>query len=220
MTYGTTAAAFLALRILQQLALDEGASFPLAVSVIQRQTYVDDCIFGADDLEFTQQTRNQLILLLSKGGFRLRKWASNCPALLNNLDPADHGLAGRKNLHDNEPIKIFGILWNPEEDLFKFNVSNSNPIAKTKHEILSIILKFFDPFGWVAPVTVVAKLFLQRLWLIKCSWDDNIPAEISKEWERLQNMLPLLEQIIIPRWTSYHHTCDKVESFTDSPMLL
>ncbi|XP_011859229.1 PREDICTED: uncharacterized protein LOC105556738 [Vollenhovia emeryi] len=189
-TYGTAAAPFLALRVLQQLALDEGAPFPLAVPVIQRQTYVDDCIFGADDLESAQQTRNQLISLLSKGGFRLRKWASNCPALLNDLDPSDHGLAGRKEL----------------------------PIAKTKREILSIISKFFDPLGWVAPVTVTAKIFLQRLWSIKCSWDADIPAEIFKEWEKFQTKLPLLEQISIPRWTHYHPSCNKIElhGFSDA----
>lgn len=48
-TYGTASAPYQALRVLKQLAHDEGASYPLAVPVLNQQTYVDDCLFGADD---------------------------------------------------------------------------------------------------------------------------------------------------------------------------
>jgi len=66
-------------------------SVPL-VPVLCHQTYIDDCAFGADQILARQTTRNQLLELLKKGGFRLRKWASNIIALLSELDPADHGL--------------------------------------------------------------------------------------------------------------------------------
>ncbi|XP_077280836.1 uncharacterized protein LOC143907758 [Temnothorax americanus] len=49
-TYGTAAAAYIALRVLEQLAKDHGAQFPLAIPVLRDKTYVDDCAFGADDL--------------------------------------------------------------------------------------------------------------------------------------------------------------------------
>ncbi|XP_029171148.1 uncharacterized protein LOC114940595 [Nylanderia fulva] len=107
-TYGTAAAPYLALRVLDQLAEDDGAQFPLAVPVLRHQTYVDDCAFGADDHILARQTRDQLIALLAKGGFRLRKWASNSPDLLSDLDPADHGLATHKVLQDDEHLKVLG----------------------------------------------------------------------------------------------------------------
>lgn len=97
-TYGTAAAPYLALRVIQQLATDEGAHFPIAVPVVQSQIYVDDCIFGADNQVIARQTRNQLIDLFKRGGFHLRKWASNCPELLSDIDPSDHGLACLKTL--------------------------------------------------------------------------------------------------------------------------
>ncbi|KYN41747.1 hypothetical protein ALC56_03890 [Trachymyrmex septentrionalis] len=59
--------------VLDQLVDDEGAAFPFAVPVLRHQTYVD----GADDQILARQTRNQLRELLKKGGFHLRKWASN-----------------------------------------------------------------------------------------------------------------------------------------------
>jgi len=57
-----------------------------------------------------RQTRDQLIELLKKGGFRLRKWASNAPDLLSDLNPADHGLVMHKVLQDGEHIKVLGII--------------------------------------------------------------------------------------------------------------
>ncbi|KMQ85784.1 hypothetical protein RF55_15454 [Lasius niger] len=63
-TYGTASAPYMALRVLQQLAQDEGANFPLAKSILQSHIYVDDCLFGADDKPLALQTRNQLIQLL------------------------------------------------------------------------------------------------------------------------------------------------------------
>lgn len=57
-TYGTTSAPYLALRVLQQLASDKGSSFPLALPILKRQIYVDDFIFGADDSHAKPETRS------------------------------------------------------------------------------------------------------------------------------------------------------------------
>ncbi|XP_029162870.1 uncharacterized protein LOC114934343 [Nylanderia fulva] len=116
-TYGTASAPFLALRVLQQLTTDDGSEFPLAISVMQRHIYVDDCSFGADDLDIARQTRDQLIVLLARGGFRLRKWASNCPFLISDIDPTDHGHAGDKDIHEDHSLNILGVSWHPQQDL-------------------------------------------------------------------------------------------------------
>ncbi|XP_029162198.1 uncharacterized protein LOC114933791 [Nylanderia fulva] len=181
-TYGTAAAPYLALRVLDQLAEDDGAQFPLAVPVLRHQTYVDDCAFGADDHILARQTRDQLIALLAKGGFRLRKWASNSPDLLSDLDPADHGLATHKVLQDDEHLKVLGVSWNPKLDAFQLRVSLPSSPGKTKRAILSTIAGFFDPMGWAAPVIIGAKIFMQRLWSIQCQWDDDIPGEHFDHW--------------------------------------
>lgn len=49
-TYGTTFAPFLAIRCLQQLALEEKSEYPLAYSAIINDFHVDDLLTGADDL--------------------------------------------------------------------------------------------------------------------------------------------------------------------------
>lgn len=80
-TYGTAPAPFLANRVLKQLAEDEETNFPLAVPVLENDVYVDDLLFGEEDTVLLKQTRDQLIQLLTAGGFRPRKWASNDPRL-------------------------------------------------------------------------------------------------------------------------------------------
>jgi len=96
--YGTAAVSYLTLWVLDQFVEDEGSEFPLAVPVLRHQTYVDDCAFGADDKVLAKQMRNQLIELLKKEGFRLRKWTSNTADLVSDLDPINHGLVTQNSV--------------------------------------------------------------------------------------------------------------------------
>ena len=89
-TYGTATVLFLALRVLDQFVDDESAEFSAEFARGSRftvliSTYVDDCAFGADDQILVRQTRDQLIELLKKGGFRFRKWASNYPSSIPRI---------------------------------------------------------------------------------------------------------------------------------------
>ncbi|KZC14872.1 hypothetical protein WN55_07552 [Dufourea novaeangliae] len=84
-TYGTASAPFLATRTLQQLAEDEGSSFPLAAHALQNDFYVDDMLTGAPTFTQAEILRDQLINLTEKGGFQLRQWASNDPRLIKPL---------------------------------------------------------------------------------------------------------------------------------------
>lgn len=83
-TYDTTSAPFLAMRVLRQLCADEGNKFPLAISVLENSIYVDDVLFGAPDASSIQDIRQQLNSLLRCGGFHLRKWAANYDEILHD----------------------------------------------------------------------------------------------------------------------------------------
>jgi len=45
---------------------------------------VDDLITGTDDVDTALSLQQELIEMLKKFGFTLRKWASNHPALLQH----------------------------------------------------------------------------------------------------------------------------------------
>lgn len=200
-TYGTACAPYLALRVVKQLALDDGAEFPSAAEILQHHTYVDDVLFGDDDAMKLRQTRDQLIKLLRRGGFELRKWASNSHHLLADIDPSDHGLACTSLLSPDEKLKILGLGWHPALDSFHFKVSLNSVIPISKRSILSAIAKLYDPVGWVTPVIITAKILIQRLWQLKVTWDESVPPAVLSRWTQIYSRLPCLNQLKIPRWT-------------------
>ncbi|KAJ8920538.1 hypothetical protein NQ315_005407 [Exocentrus adspersus] len=52
----------------------------------------------------------------------------------------------------------------------------------TKRSILSITAQIFDPLGLVGPTTIKAKLMMQKLWQLKCKWDESVPLEPRGKW--------------------------------------
>ncbi|GFX42217.1 DUF1758 domain-containing protein [Trichonephila clavipes] len=88
-TYGLSNAPFLAIRTLQQLAKDEKSRFPLASETLLYDTYMDDIVSGAPDLETAQQLQLQLKDALQSCGMNLHKWSSNSPELLNSSLSSD-----------------------------------------------------------------------------------------------------------------------------------
>ena len=85
LTYGVNCAAYLALRVLQQLAIDEGNMYPRVAEIIRRFTYVDDILYGADDIATALEVKNELVSLMAAGCFKLHKWTSSHPTVLNDL---------------------------------------------------------------------------------------------------------------------------------------
>lgn len=58
-TYGTASVPFLTLRIIKQLVHDDGDAFPLAAPILQDNIYVDDVLFGAEDVPLLCRSREQ-----------------------------------------------------------------------------------------------------------------------------------------------------------------
>lgn len=105
-TYGVSAASFLVLRCLRQLDLDEDAKFPLAKSLLIHNTYVDDIITGADSTGELLSIQQDLINLLQRGQFELKKWASNCDALLNCIPVDDRAIESTLTPTDDAALKV------------------------------------------------------------------------------------------------------------------
>ncbi|XP_070526464.1 uncharacterized protein [Cardiocondyla obscurior] len=210
-TYGTACAPFLALRVLQQLSLDDGHNFPLARDILRDHIYVDDVLFGAHSVSLLVEKRDQLIELLNRGRFTLRKWASNSSKLLADINPADHGLACNPIPLLDEQLKILGIHWLPHSDEFRFRVSLDGSAPTTKREILSTIAKFYDPMGWGTPTIICAKILIQRLWKLKAAWDELVPPSILTRWQKIYSSLSQLNSLHVPRWIGVESDSASIE---------
>ena len=199
-TYGLACAPFLAMRTLRQLANDEEKQYPDAAAVLRRDVYMDDILTGASTLSEAVDLQRQLIDLCMAGGFPLRKWSANDPALLANI-PIDHRMQrDLRSWQPHESHATLGLQWHPSEDSFSFATSKLSMETITKRSVLSLTAKLFDPLGWLAPVIVSAKIAFQSTWLQSLDWDTPLDEVSSRRWLDFQSELPLLEEIRVPRW--------------------
>lgn len=212
-TFGTASAPFLAIKTIQQIAIDEFSNFPLGAEALQHDFYVDDLLSGADTIEDAIELQKQITNILLKGGFPIRKWSSN-----HNM-VTDHIEENAKDLQSNSDpsIRALGILWSPKLDIISIKVSLPATTVNSKRTLLSEISKLFDPLGWIAPAIIKMKILLQSLWLTGLSWDDPLPPSIATEWNQFRIQLPFIEKVHINRWIhTTKNTNFQLQGFCDA----
>lgn len=165
---------------MKQLFRDEGDNFPLAKSIVENDIYVDDALFGADEEEEAKETQKLVVHLMKFGGFYLRKWASNKVSLLENCPEGEHERAIEIPFDKDLQLKVLALHCDPVSDVFQFKVSCEEIPNSTKRKVLSQIAKLYYPFGWLAPVIVVAKMLIHELWLRSLDWDEQLPEDLLK----------------------------------------
>ncbi|XP_022836959.1 uncharacterized protein LOC111364343, partial [Spodoptera litura] len=206
LTFGTACAPYLAVKSLQTLAKEGQSTCPIAAQITMSDYYMDDLLSGCDTEEHAVKIYHEMNSLMNSGGFQLQKWSSNSKAVLqyigkNNCD--DHELP----LKVNNVVKVLGVNWNRETDSFEYTVNLPEPQQPaTKRTILSEIAKLYDPLGWIAPVVVVAKIIMQKLWKTGLEWDEPIDGVLLAEWNRYRENLAHIIGLSIPRWLHYSNT--------------
>ncbi|XP_015120520.1 uncharacterized protein LOC107043500 [Diachasma alloeum] len=196
-TYGLNCSPWLSLRVLQQLAEDEGYRFPAAVETLTRGRYVDDIYGGAETENGLKEIATQLQGLCHAGGFSLQKWSSNCPEALHDL-----GLSTEEEIiqFEESVTKVLGLCWHQSTDTFRYKSKNFNTTTITKRVVFSEIAQIFDPLGFIAPVVVQGKILLQDLWRLKLKWDDPLSDEYVQRWKTFRENLNDLDRGTVPRW--------------------
>ncbi|XP_075990332.1 uncharacterized protein LOC142985983 [Anticarsia gemmatalis] len=195
-TFGTAPAPFLACRTLTELAHDEGQNYPIAASMVS-DYYVDDLLSGKDTLEDAIEASQQLKEMMKRGGFTLKKWASNNAEFMKSVSFDERSSNAHFDLNKEGKVKALGILWNLKTDKIEYN-SNLEPIDRdvTKRSILSDVQKLYDPLGWIAPSIILAKILIQKLWLERVNWDDKINTDLANEWLHIRSNF---EKDIVPQ---------------------
>ncbi|XP_066595949.1 uncharacterized protein [Prorops nasuta] len=198
-TFGVSSSSFLAIRTLKQLAEDEGDKYPIGARVLKENLYVDDLLAGANTLQEIIKIREELIALLRKGGFKIRKWASNNPQA---VEFTDKKMSDIQFLKDETTIKkTLGICWNAANDEFSYNVQSRDTTEKvTKRIILSEVAKIYDPIGLLGPITFMAKVIVQECWKSKVHWDETLSLALREKWSVFARQLSLLSELTVKRY--------------------
>lgn len=200
---------------MHQLANYEGGNHPHAAEILRRDFHVDDLLTGANNFEEASKLRDDLIDLLKKGGFNLRKWNSNEPKLIPFQDKSTNT---HMYLDPTDTVKTLGLYWNPCKDTILYTVFLKDPLHRiTKRLIFSQTAKLFDPLGLLGPIIVVAKILIQKLWKVQLSWNQEVPLPFQKEWVEYETQLKQLDTISFPRYIDLpNHTDLQIHGFCDA----
>ena len=218
--FGVTASPFLLnATIRHHLELHSESNCEL-VSKILRSIYVDDIVTGSHSEEEAYRLYTGAKTLLKSGAFNLRKFVTNSRSLQTKIDEEESTLhshtaepsnpetftqatlGGTQGLHDSEH-KVLGVTWNVSSDQIVFSLTElaeqTKKLEPTKRNVISLIGRFYDPLGFLAPIVVRYKIFMQALCEAKISWDEMIPESLMNQWRKLVAVLVEAQPISIPR---------------------
>ena len=215
-TYGTSSGQFEATRCIHELGEINKIQYPDASLAIEEGFYVDDLLYGAKTIEAAKRLKREISDILSTAGMQLRKWASNEPRVLEEVDSASGQIV---TLHGDKDPKTLGLNWNPHSDTLNYIVMPFKAKKITKRTILSTIAQIYDPLGLVGPAIIPAKVIMQELWTLNLDWDESIPQALHTSWENICKEISEINNLIINRHVlsfetdqiEYHGFCDSSE---------
>lgn len=215
-TYGTDAAPFLAIRTIQQCAIDNAP--PLIADIIKRAFYMDDLLYGADTIEVAISQIQQIIETLNAGCLPLTKWMSNHPQVLDKIQNNDRITSYLEK--DKTDVKLLGVPYNFTSDEFQIKLKEPGTCKPTKRGISSIAASFYDPLGFILPFIMMLRIFMKQIWKLNYDWDDVISEDVYTEFLNNIKGIVMLSEIKIPRFiaTNVDNTIELI-GFADASSL-
>ncbi|XP_036347022.1 uncharacterized protein LOC118756363, partial [Rhagoletis pomonella] len=182
---------------------------PKGVDAVMRNTYVDDLVISFHSEKEAETVAQEAILINAAGGFKLRNFVSNSKDLQKRLNGNDNPNAAIISMEKQANVdKILGMYWNSEKDLkpiFHFKFCRIAPEIlqcirpPTKRELLAIVMSIYDPFGFLACITIAGKLLIQAMWKQKIQWDEHLPNHLSNSWSTWWSNFKTIKTLSIPR---------------------
>lgn len=140
--------------------------------------YVDNLFWAVSNFEEAVKTLHECIEIFKEASMPLHEINSNMSQFIKYLNS--------QGLETPKTIKFLGLKINFVLDQFEFSlpvVEDSETL--TKRISMHFSASIFDPLGFVAPITLKARLFVQNLWSESLHWDTPIPDHLLKTWTQL-----------------------------------
>ena len=227
MVFGVSSSPFLLNATVQHHMESFRVTDPVFVDNFLSSIYVDDLVSGSDDVESTFEFYLKAKLRLAAAGFKLRKFLSNSEELRQHIEKAEVSYAevvdrgpieedqsyaktslGTQMIEEPDTAKVLGVQWNVGTDELEFDIREiaqvMGSLEPTKRNLVSVAAKFFDPLGVLSPVTILFKMFCQRLCEAKIDWDTTLSDQLLTEWNRLLTVLKEAKKVSVPRCVMFH----------------
>ncbi|KAK6763916.1 hypothetical protein RB195_024304 [Necator americanus] len=141
---------------------------------IQDNVYVDNVIFTADTSQNAIDRCLRARQLFAEINMNLKESPTNSTEVNQTLP---EGCLGA-----NPNPKVLGIQWLSEDDMMKITCRFWEKAAITKRTVSEQVAAVYDPLGWLTPLMLKPKLFLQGLWKHKYAWDQKLTEEHRDQW--------------------------------------
>ena len=189
---------------LQKTAKDNIRRFPDAAQEVLDKFYLDDYLDSLETPHEALSRAKNLVELLKLGGFKLTKFISNTPRLLDEIDNNDQLCQIKVILVSDEEasLHVLGLKWNHRK--YTLVVSRGTKCDESnkvrQRLVLSLVAKVFDPIGLVAPFMVTARPLLKDIWRLSGqNWDNTLPFEMMNRFKVWSSDLPNLCNLTILR---------------------
>ncbi|XP_062714222.1 uncharacterized protein LOC134290992 [Aedes albopictus] len=184
--------------------------YPEAVDVIIKRHYVDDMLVSVKTEKEAITLANQVKYVHSQGGFEIRNWISNSPAVMRSLGEDEAKIKNLDLSAEMATEKVLGLWWCTEKDTLTYKVGWTRydevlleeQRRPTKREVLRVLMSIFDPLGLIAHFLIYLKVLLQEIWRSGAQWDEKINDNLFLKWQTWLQVLPDVEGVQIPR--CYH----------------
>ena len=186
-----------------------------AAQKIKEDTYVDDLLTGAEDVEETISLKNNIEAILSKANFKTHRF------VISGDSAENMSLVG-----SGEVSKVLGVGYDPQRDAFtvqvRLNLSKkvrgvrkekdlSNEDIQnlldrklTRQMLMGITASCYDPHGLLAPITVQPKIELRELYRDpNLQWTDDIPHVNKIVWRSILRLIRSCQGIMFPRFIGH-----------------
>lgn len=217
-TFGTTPSSFLLAATIQHHLNKEQQNFPETVEKLRNSIYVDDVMLGAAHENQAKGLYQDAKEIFRRAGMNLRKWTSNSEEMMKTFSENQDAVPT-----SSSETNVLGMTWNTDDDTLGYPVKKwmTAEVSErlTKRAVLQESAKVFDPLGFLTPVTVKAKIAIQRLWKTGISWDDPLTDQEEKIWRKWLEEIKSIENIKVPRQyvaKKKHHLNTELHIFSDA----
>ena len=116
---------------------------------------------------------------------------------------------------------MLGLQWNVDQDSIQLPtlpIAIASTTDFTNRLVLRTFAAVFDPLGLFSPVVFPAKVFFQKLWVMKLPWDDPLPDSLRCEWHSIFTSLQQTQSILLPCHVTAIHpdATTRLLAFTDA----
>lgn len=211
MMFGPTCSPFQAQHVKNIHAAKYLDKYPEAAEALERFMYMDDYFNSHQSVDEAVRVTLEAIQICSEMGFDLVQVQSSHEEVLSRI-PQRHLKQELVSLNLEEAStyfsKLLGMYWMPAEDVFVFRRTFDDLLEKmcaekyvpTKREVLSAVMKIFDPKGLIAKYVIRGKSLLQDVWREGINWDESLSENLATEWLRFLQAFDEIEKVKIPRW--------------------